>query len=140
MKIHLFSNHTGMVDARFVPDYKTEVVIEGEISAGTLSLGSHNFEIKNNRAQVPLDTFTNAKTLNVVVSAKQGGKLRHWLCGKLTREPSGAFTPDELDGRAALIKALERIDELQVQIDEQQAQIKKLMSRANKKFLGGADL
>lgn len=140
MIIHLFSNYTGMVDKYFTPDYKTEVTVQGDVSSGTLSLGSHNFEIKSGRAQVPLDTFKNADTLNVVVTAKVGGKLRHWLCGKLTREPSGAFAPEELDGRGALIKALERIDELQVQIDEQAVALKKLKDRANKKFLGGTDL
>lgn len=138
MKIYLFSDHTGMVDKQFTPDYKTQVVIEGKIKAGVLAIGSQSFEIKGGVAMVPNSAFR-ADHLAVTVTAREAGKTRHWLCGKLHREPSGAYSPDALDARGALVESRKLIEALQVQIATQGMAIKKLQDRASKKFLGGAE-
>jgi hypothetical protein len=140
MKIHLFSDHTGMVEARVRPEYKTEITIIGNVSQGTLSLGSKNFDIKGGAVRVPVDAF-GSDTINVVVTAKEGGKLRHWICGKLIRDKAdGSYAPVAIDGHAALLSARRIIDELQVQVTAQAAEIKKLKERASKKFLGGSEI
>ena len=139
MKIYLFSDHTGMVAERVVPDYKTVVEIDGSVKAGTLSLGSHSFEIKAGRASVPIAAFGGADSMSVTVTAREGGKTRHWLCGKLRREPSGAYSPEAIDGHEALIRAKRAMEQLQKQLDAQNAAIKKLQERQSTKFLGGAE-
>lgn len=138
MKIHLFSDHTGMVDAQFTPDYKTQVVIEGKVKAGVLAIGSQSFEIRGGAASVPNTAFR-AESLAISVTAKEAGKTRHWLCGKLRRQPSGAYAPETMDARGALIEARRLIEDLQAKVNAQGDAIKKLQERASKKFLGGAE-
>lgn len=138
MKIHIFSNFTGMVDKTVVPDFKTAVEIVGSVKTGTLSVGSQNFEIKGGAALVPLSAFK-GEQLSVVITAKEGGKLRHWVCGKLKREPSGAYSPEVMDARGALIEARTQCDVIQAQVTSLAAEVKKLKERSSRKLLGGAE-
>ena len=138
MKIHIFSNFTGMVDKTVVPDFKTAVEIVGSVKTGTLSVGSQNFEIKGGAALVPLSAFK-GELLSVVITAKEGGKLRHWVCGKLKREPSGAYSPEVMDARGALIEARTQCDVIQAQVTSLAAEVKKLKERSSRKLIGGAE-
>lgn len=139
MKIHLFSDYTGLIAEGFPLEYKTRVEIVGGVKTGTLSLGSQNFEIKGGEAVLPISAFADKPEINVVVTAKEGGKLRHWLCGKVYRRAANEYAPAEIDGRGALISALGKLDELKTVVNEQAAEIKKLKDRASKKFLGGIE-
>lgn len=138
MKIHIFSDFTGMVDQTVVPDFKTTVEIVGSVKTGTLSVGSQNFEIKVGKATVPPSAFKGEK-LSLVVTAKVGGKLRHWVCGSLKREPSGTYAPETVNARDALIQALTKSDELQAQLTSLAAEVKKLKERSSRKLIGGAE-
>ena len=139
MTIHVFSDHTGMVERRIVPEYKTRVEIVGGVKTGTLSLGDQNFEIKGGEALVPMSAFKK-DAISVSITAKDGKKVRHWICGTLKREPSGAYEPDMVDARGALILAMRAIDELRGVVAAQAADIKKLQEqRASRKLIGGAE-
>ena len=134
MKIHVFSNYTGMIEASFNPDYKTTVEICGDVKSGTLSIGSQNFKIDKGCAVVPLSAFK-GEHISVSISAKVGGKVRHWPCGELKRELSGDYAPEPLDARGALILALRAVDELRAVVGSQADEIKKLSARAAKKLM-----
>lgn len=140
MKIHLFDDHTGMVEARFHPNYKTIVGICGRIKEGTLSIGAQNFDIREGEAIVPLSAFGDAKELTVSVTAKDGGKLRHWPCDKIYRDSTGAYAPKSIDGRTALVKARHEIDELRREMYAIERRLKAHTDKAKQKFLGGHDL
>lgn len=138
MKIHVFSNYTGMVAKSFSPDYKTRVEIVGGIKTGTLSVGSKNYEIKGGEALVPLSDLT-GKEYSVSITAKDGGKVKHWNCGKIARTPSGMYTPGDIDARGALIEAYTAIDELRNEVKTATAVVKKLQDKSARKFLGGVE-
>lgn len=138
MKIYIFSDYRGMIDKTFSPDYKTEVEIIGSVKAGTLSVGSKNYEIKNGVATIPLSDF-NGREYSVSITAKEGGKVKHWGCGKISRTPSGRYTPDEIDARGALIAAYTAIDELRNELKTATATLKKLQDKSARKFLGGIE-
>jgi hypothetical protein len=140
MKIHLFDNHTGMIEARFHPNYKTVVTICGRVKEGTLSVGAQNFDIKEGEAIVPITAFGEAKELAVSVTAKDGGKLRHWTCGKIYRDSAGAYAPKAIDGRAALIEARHEIDEMRREMYAIERRLKAHTDKAKQKFMGGHDL
>ena len=137
MSIYLFRDHTGMVDARVVPAYKTEIAIYGSVSQGTLIMGSRSYEIKDNFARVPIDAFTGER-IDITVTAKEKGNLRHWCCGKLIRDKAdGSYAPDAIDGNAALLKARLMIEALMEKVDRLEVELKKHKERSSKKFLGG---
>lgn len=140
MKLHLFSDHTGMVEARVVPEYKTEISVIGHVSQGTLSLGSKSYDIKGGIARVPLDAFCEER-IKVVVTAKEGSKMRHWACGMLIRDKAdGSYAPVALDGNTALLMARTLIEDMQSRLRAQDAELKKLKERMSKKFLGGHEV
>lgn len=140
MKIHLFDDHTGMVEARFHPNYKTVVTICGRIKSGTLSVGAQNFDIKDGEAIVPITAFGEAKELAVSVTARDNGKLRHWPCDKICRDSTGAYAPKSIDGRMALIEAKREIDELRREMYAFERRFKAHTDKAKQKFMGGHDL
>lgn len=134
MKIYVFSNYTGLVERTFTPDYKTEVEIIGSIKTGTLSIGSKNYEIKGGKAYIPHSDLIGHEH-GVSITAKEGGRVKHWICGKITRTLSGAYSPGDIDARGALIAAYTAIDELRAVVGSQAAEIKKLSARATKKLM-----
>lgn len=138
MIIHVFSNYTGMIAKSFTPDYKTKVEIIGGVKTGTLSVGSKNYEIKSGEALIPLSDLT-GQEYSVSITAKEGGRVKHWNCGKLTRTPSGAYTPGDIDARAALIEARTDIDGLRAELKNATAEIKKFKDKFARKFLGGIE-
>jgi hypothetical protein len=140
MKIHLFDDHTGMVEARFHPNYKTVVAICGRVKEGTLSVGSQNFDIRDGEAIVPIGAFSEAKELAVSVTAKDSGKLRHWPCDKIYRDNTGAYAPKTIDARVALIESRREIDELRREMYAIERRLKAHTDKAKQKFMGGHDL
>ena len=137
MKIYLFSDHTGMVESRVVPEFKTNVTVIGNVNQGSITIGSKTYEIRDGYARVPIEAF-DAETVTVVITAKEKGKIRNWPCGKLTRSKTdGSYAPVHMDGNTALLKARVLIDELFDLVKAQDAEIKKIKERSSKKFLGG---
>lgn len=138
MKIYIFSDYRGMIDKTFSPDYKTEVEIIGSVKTGTLSIGSKNYAIEKGKARVPMSDLVGS-VYSVSITAKEGTRVKHWDCGKLTRTPSGMYAPADIDAKSALIEALTAIDALRAELKSACSDIKKLKERSGRKFLGGVE-
>lgn len=140
MKIYIFDDFTGMIEERFHPNYKTIVAVIGKVREGTLSIGSQNFDVTEGEAIVPVSAFGEAKTLKISVTAKIDGKTRHCPCGEIMRDNTGAYKPESIDGRAALIEARRKIDELHRELHALERKFKAHSDKSKQKFMGGHDL